>query len=53
MRKKVNYTIRHFRIINGVKQEFDPCEDKELADRCKLAYAFMTTGKEHELVEKK
>ncbi|KGX84455.1 hypothetical protein [Pontibacillus litoralis] len=52
MRKKVSYNVRHFRLVDGEKQELNSHDYKELADRCKLAYAFMTTGKEHVLVNK-
>jgi hypothetical protein len=52
-RKRVQYKFRHFKIIDGEKVEFNPYEDEALADRCKLAMAYMATGKRYTLVENK
>ncbi|MEL3956891.1 hypothetical protein NST17_06735 [Caldifermentibacillus hisashii] len=48
--KKQKFKVRHFRLIDGKKVEFNPYENEQLADKCKLALAFMITGKEHVLV---
>ncbi len=40
-------------MVDGEKVEFDPRQDKELAERCLLALGFIATGKECELVDKK
>ncbi|WP_018934495.1 hypothetical protein [Gracilibacillus lacisalsi] len=52
MKKETKYTVRHFKLLDGKKVEFNPSENRELANRCKLALAHMVTGKEHVLVNK-
>ncbi|WP_156823013.1 hypothetical protein [Gracilibacillus lacisalsi] len=38
------YKFRHFKMVDGKKVGFDPREDESLANRCKLAMAYMSTG---------
>ena len=45
----MNYTFRHFVVIEGKKMEVEPTKDKGIADKCKQVLMGMATGKEHVL----
>lgn len=51
MKKEPVFNITHYMIIDGVKTEIDPMKVPEIADRCKLAWAHITTDNRYVLVD--
>ena len=49
--KKPKYTFNHFMVIDGLKKEIDPRVQSNIADRCKLEWAYVTTGNEYVLAD--
>jgi len=49
-RKRPNFIITDYMMINGVKTKIDPAKT-DLPERCLLALAYMATGQQYEIVE--